>query len=56
MTLATLLGLLIFCVVSMIIGFGIIGAAVSLGDKQPVMPAQAVLTLDMSSDLISVIY
>ena len=49
MTLATLLGLLIFCVVSMIIGFGIIGAAVSLGDKQPVMPAQAVLTLDMSS-------
>ena len=49
MTLATLLGLLIFCVVSMIIGFGIIGAAASLGDKQPVMPAQAVLTLDMSS-------
>ena len=49
MTLATLLGLLIFCVVSMIIGFGIIADAVSLGDKQPVMPAQAVLTLDMSS-------
>ena len=49
MTLATLLGLLIFCVVSMIIGFGIIGAVASLGDKQPVMPAQAVLTLDMSS-------
>ena len=49
MTLATLLGLMIFSVVSMLIGFGIIGAVAALGEKQPVMPAQAVLRLDMAS-------
>ena len=49
MTLATLLGLVVFSVVSMIIGFGIIGAVAAMGEKQPVMPAQAVLRLDMSS-------
>ena len=52
MTLATLLGLLIFSVVSMLIGFGIIGAVAALGEKQPVMPAQAVLRLDMSSVIL----
>ena len=49
MTLATILGLLIFSVVTMIIGFGIIGAVAAMGEKQPVMPAQAVLELDMST-------
>ena len=49
MTLATLLGLVVFSVVTMIIGFGIIGAVAAMGEKQPVMPAQAVLELDMST-------
>ena len=53
MTLATLLGLVVFSVVTMIIGFGIIGAAAALGEKQPVMPAQAVLRIDMSSLMLS---
>jgi protease-4 len=49
MTLATILGLLIFSVVTMLIGFGIIGAVAAIGEKQATMPAQAVLRLDMSS-------
>jgi protease-4 len=47
MTLATILGLLIFSVVTMLIGFGIIGAVAAIGEKQATMPAQAVLRLDM---------
>ena len=53
MTLATILGLLIFSVVSMLIGFGIIGAVAAIGEKQATMPAQAVLRLDMSSVVLS---
>ncbi len=53
MTLATIAGLLIFSVVSMMIGFGIIGALASMGEKQPVMPAQAMLRVDMSSIMLS---
>ena len=49
MTLATLTGLLLFAGVSFIILLGIIGAAAALGKKQPVMPASAVLTMDMST-------
>ena len=53
MTLATILGLLIFSVVTMLIGFGIIGAVAAIGEKQATMPAQAVLRLDMSSVVLS---
>lgn len=48
MTLATLTGLLLFAGVSVFILIGIIGAAAVLSKPQPVMPASAVLTMDMS--------
>ena len=53
MTLATLTGLLIFGFVSMLIMIGVFGAIASLGEKQPVMPAKAVLTIDMSTMMLS---
>ena len=49
MTLATLTGLLIFGFVASFLFFGIIGAMTTLGEKQPIMPAKAVLTLDLST-------
>jgi len=52
MTLATLAGLVIFSIVAMLLGFGIIGAVASMGEKQPVMPAQAMLRVDMSSIML----
>ena len=53
MTLATLTGLILFSFVSMFITFAVIGAVAALGEKQPVMPAKAVLTIDMSSLALS---
>ncbi len=53
MTLATLTGLLLFgAVVTFIMG-GIIGAVATLGKQQPVMPASAVLTMDMSTVILT---
>ena len=53
MTLATLTGLLLFgFVVTSILG-GIIGGLASLSKSQPLMPASAVLTLDMSTIALS---
>ena len=49
MTLATLTGLLIFGFVASFLFFGIIGVMTTLGEKQPIMPAKAVLTLDLST-------
>ena len=49
MTLATLLGLFLFGGVITFIFAGFIGAAAALGKQQPVMPASAVLTMDMST-------
>lgn len=49
MTLATLTGLLLFGFAALFIMIGFIGAAAALGDKQPVMPAKAVLAIDMST-------
>ena len=53
MTLATLTGLLVFGVVAMFIMVATIGALASMGEKQPVMPAKAVLTINMSTMMLS---
>ena len=53
MTLATLTGLLIFGFVSMFVMISIFGALAAFGEKQPVMPAKAVLTIDMSTMVLS---
>lgn len=49
MTLATLAGLFIFGIVSMVIMFGMIGAMASLGSSQPVMPREGILKIDMAT-------
>ena len=49
MTLASLTGLIIFTIITIVVSLGIVGAVAALGNKQPVMPAQAVLRIDMSS-------
>ena len=53
MTLATIVGLIVFSIVAFFFSFAIIGAMASLGDKQPVMPRQAVLKIDMSTFILS---
>lgn len=53
MTLATLTGLLVFSVVAMFIMIATIGALASMGEKEPVMPAKAVLTINMSTMMLS---
>ncbi len=49
MTLTVIAGLFIFGIVSFFLTFTVIGAIASVGDKQPVMPRQAVLKIDMST-------
>ena len=49
MTLASLTGLIIFTIITIVVSLGLVGAVAALGDKQPEMPAQAVLRVDMSS-------
>lgn len=53
MTLATLTGLLLFAGVSTFIFIGAIGAVAVLSKPQPVMPASAVLTMDMSTVILA---
>ena len=53
MTLATLTGLALFGIVSVIILVGVIGAAATLGKATPVMPGSAILTMDMSTIMLS---
>ena len=48
MTLATLTGLLLFGFISMFIMIGMIGAIAAAGSSKPVMPAEAVLSIDFS--------
>lgn len=52
MTLATLLGLFVFGIVSFFISFSMIGALASLGETTPVMPREGVLKLDMSKIIL----
>ena len=53
MTFATLTGLLLFSIASAIVSIAVIGAIATLGNKQPVMPAKAMLTIDMSTIQLS---
>lgn len=53
MTLATMAGLLVFGIVVLFFSFAMIGAVASMGDKQPVMPREAVLKIDMSTFTLS---
>lgn len=53
MTLATLTGLFLFGIVAIFLMIGTLGAVAALGEKQPVMPAQGILKIDMSSMILS---
>ncbi|MGM9786727.1 MAG: signal peptide peptidase SppA [Candidatus Cryptobacteroides sp.] len=53
MTLATLLGLLIFGVLSFFFSVAMLGALASLGETTPVMPREGILKMDMSEIVIS---
>lgn len=53
MTLATIAGLFLFGFVAMFLMFAVIGSFAALGESQPVMPRQGVLTIDMSRIVLS---
>ena len=53
MTLAVMAGLFIFGIVAFFFTFAMVGAVASLGDKQTVMPREAVLKIDMSTFTLS---
>ncbi|MBP3563358.1 MAG: signal peptide peptidase SppA [Bacteroidales bacterium] len=53
MTLATLTGLFLFGIVAIFLMIGTLGAVAALGEKQPVMPAQGILKIDMSTMMLS---
>ena len=53
MTLATIAGLVVFSIVAFFFMFAIFGALASMGEKQPVMPREAVLKIDMSTFTLS---
>ena len=48
MTLAAILGCIVVGAILMFMTFGIIGSLASLGNTQPVMPREGILTVDMS--------
>ena len=49
MTLAVVIGCLIIGIVKIFIMFGFVGSLSLLGKQQPVMPASAILRIDMST-------
>lgn len=49
MTLAAITGLLVFSFVAMFLTFAMLGAVAALGESEPVMPREGVLTMDMST-------
>lgn len=53
MTLAVLAGLFLFGVVAFFLTFAMIGAVAAVGEKQPVMPREAILKIDMSTFSLS---
>lgn len=53
MTLATVTGLILFSFVALFISIAMIGAVAALGEKQPVMPSQAMMVIDMSTVMLS---
>lgn len=48
MTLATIAGLILFGFVALFLMIGMVGAIASLGESEPVIPAEGVLMIDMS--------
>ena len=52
MTFATLTGLILFSFAALFIMLAVAGAAATLGNKQPIMPAKAVLTINMSGIIL----
>ena len=52
-TLAVMLGILIMGVLSIFLFFGFVGSLAALGESAPVMPREAVLTLDLSKVTLS---
>ena len=52
MTLATLTGLILFGIVSTVLLTAVVGTIATLGKTTPVMPASAVLTMDMSTIML----
>ena len=53
MTLATIAGLFIFGFIAMFLMVAMVGAIASFGDSQPVMPREAVLTINMSGIMLA---
>ena len=53
MTLATLLGLVIFGFVSMFVSIAMLGTIAALGETEPVLPREGVLQINMSSMTLS---
>ena len=53
MTLAVMAGLFIFGIVAFFFSFAMVGALASVSEKQPVMPREAVLKIDMSTFALS---
>lgn len=53
MTLATIAGLFIFGFLALFMMIGLAGSVAALGEGQPVMPRQGILTIDMSKIVLS---
>ena len=53
MTLATIAGLFVFGVIAIFLMIAIVGAIASFGDSQPVMPREAVLSINMSNIMLA---
>ncbi len=49
MSLATIVGLLVFSIVAFFLMFAVVGAVASMGKTEPVMPREGILQIDMSS-------
>lgn len=49
MTLATLTGLLVFCIVGFFLFAAVIGTVAALGNSEPVLPAEGMLEIDMAT-------
>lgn len=52
MTFATLTGLILFSFAALFIMIAVAGAVAAVGNKQPIMPAKAVLTINMSNIIL----
>ncbi len=53
MTLATIVGLMVFGIVAFFMMFAVIGAVASFGESQPVMPSEGVLQINMADIVLA---